>query len=236
MAIITLVFGREILGTRDIDTDKLIIGRADDCDITVDNLAVSRHHAIIEKAEGVFTIKDLDSNNGTFVNGQRIGSPTVLNFGDEIGIGKHTLVFDSHSKKVIPGHSSTSSGGTQPDMDAAARGTMFVEPKQMEKIQEKVTATRKAHLEIPGTQDKIIVLEKSDVVFGKASNCDVVISGFFVSRRHAILSHLQKGFQLINFAVLSPTRVNGMVIDSTLLCNGDEIKIGKSRFIFRAGK
>ncbi len=235
MAIITLVFGRDILGTYDVAKDKMIIGRADDCEIVIDNLAVSRHHAIIEKEEGVFTINDLDSNNGTFLNGQRITEPTTLSFGDEIGIGKHVLVFDSHSRRSRALDVS-SIGEARPDMDSPDRGTMFVEPEKMDKIQKKVSATRKAHLKVKGADEatSLIPLEKSDVVFGKAHDCDVKIKGLFASRRHAILSHLENGFQLTNLASFSPTRVNGIRIESAFLCDGDDISMARSSFTFHS--
>ncbi len=235
MAILTLLFGREVLETYEICKEKLIIGRAEDCDIEIDNLAVSRHHAIIEKQDGIFTINDLDSNNGTFVNGQRIQESAPLTFGDEIGIGKHVLVFDSHSRKVKPSDAVPANAGAQPDMDLAGRGTMFVEPEMMQKIQKKGTVARKAHLLIKdGVTDngKIIPLEKGDIVFGKTSDCDVRIKGLFASRRHAILSRLEKGYQVTNLAVLSPTRVNGIKIESAFLCDGDEIAMAGSAFVF----
>jgi len=235
MAILTLVFGREVLGTYDISKESMIIGRADDCDIVIDNLAVSRHHSIIEKREGVFTINDLDSNNGTFVNGQPITEPTALNFGDEIGLGKHVLVFDSHSRK---GKSvqAASMGERLPDMDMTERGTMLVEPEKMQKIQAKVTTARKAHIQIKdaGGAGSMILLEKSDIVFGKAADCDIKIRGFFASRRHAILSRLENGHQLTNLAIFSPTRVNGIGIESAFLCDGDQITMGKSTFVFHS--
>jgi pSer/pThr/pTyr-binding forkhead associated (FHA) protein len=235
MAILTLVFGRDVLGMHEIDTEKVVVGRADDSDVTIDNLAVSRHHAIIEKVDGGYSITDLDSNNGTFVNGRRINTPSALSFGDEIGIGKHILVFDSHSKKIRPARPH-SAGEARPEMDAGGRGTMFVEPAQMEKIQEKVVASRKAHLETLGSSNGLIVLEKNDVTFGKDPNSDIVVNGFFTARRHAMLSRIENGFQITNFAILSPARVNGIVIDATLLCDKDEIKVGKKTFIFRSGR
>ena len=82
----------------------------------------------------------------------------------------------------------------------------------------------------------MIVIDKSDLTFGKAPECDIVVSGFFASRRHATLSRLEKGFRLTNFAILSPTRVNGAVIDSTILCDGDEIRISNNKFIFHSGQ
>ncbi|GAB4350680.1 MAG: hypothetical protein Kow0099_34400 [Candidatus Abyssubacteria bacterium] len=234
MAILTLVFGREVLGTYDITKDKTIIGRAEDCDIVIDNLAVSRHHSIIERKEGIFTINDLDSNNGTFINGQRITEPTPLNFGDEIGIGKHVLVFDSHSRKIRPEKAPVAEA--QRDMDSTERGTLYVEPQALEKIQRKSTATRKAHLRpiTPSGMQDPITIDKSDIVFGRAPDCDVKIRGLFASQRHAILSRLENGFHLTNLAVFSRTRVNGVKVESAYLCDGDEITLGKSKFTFHS--
>ncbi|RJP18975.1 MAG: FHA domain-containing protein [Candidatus Abyssobacteria bacterium SURF_5] len=233
MAILTLVFGRDILGTFDVNRNKMIIGRADDCDIVIDNLAVSRHHAIIEKNDGSVLINDLDSNNGTFINGQKIIGSTALNFGDEIGIGKHVLVFDSHAKKRKPLDAPIKEA--LPDMDSPERGTMLVEPKSMEKIQKKVSASRKAHLRLKnGHNDVLIRLDKADLFFGKASECDVKIGGFFCSRKHAAIKRVENGYQVINFAVLSPTRLNGTRVQSAFLCDGDEIKMGGNTFLFHS--
>lgn len=236
MAILTLVFGRDILGTFAVNKHKIIIGRAEDCDIVIDNLAVSRHHAIIEKKGIDITVNDLDSNNGTFINGQRILAATPLSFGDEIGIGKHILAFDSHSKRTNPPDTSTV-GEALPDMDSPARGTMFVEPDKMEKIQKKVAATFKAHLKVVGSSSAngLISPEKTDTIFGKSDDCDIKIRGLFASRHHAVLSRTDKGFLLMNLAILSPTKVNGLRIEGTVfLCDGDEISMGRSKFIFHS--
>jgi len=57
---------------RPLPTKTLRIGRAEDNDIVVADPAVSRHHAELRNAAGVYHIADLGSNNGTYVNGQRI--------------------------------------------------------------------------------------------------------------------------------------------------------------------
>jgi len=237
MAILTLVFGRDILGTFDVNGDRMIIGRADDCEIVIDNLAVSRHHAIIERKDGGFQIKDLDSNNGTFVNGHRITEGTSLNFGDEIGIGKHVIVFDSHSKKQqLP--DSLLMKEAVPDMDSPARGTMFVEPEKMAKIQKKGNTARKAHLLMKenGHAETMMPLDQKDVVFGKSPECDIKIKGFFCSRRQAILSRLENGFEITHMGIFSSTKVNGVPIQSAFLCDGDEITMGKTAFIFHSDR
>ncbi len=71
----------------------IIIGRSTDCDITIDDVAASRHHVEVRRAGMGFFWKDLGSTNGTLVN----GSPMlegVLDHGDRIQIGETVLRFE----------------------------------------------------------------------------------------------------------------------------------------------
>ncbi len=65
------------------------VGRAPDCRIVIHDAAVSRHHALIlVDSSGSVSIKDLDSKNGTLVNGRRIGrSPVKVTRGVELAFG-----------------------------------------------------------------------------------------------------------------------------------------------------
>jgi DNA-binding winged helix-turn-helix (wHTH) protein len=65
-----------------------IIGRTAEADICIDRTEVSRCHARIFVAGTTATIEDLDSKNGTYVNGERLEQPTLLSNGDEIWIGR----------------------------------------------------------------------------------------------------------------------------------------------------
>ena len=69
-----------------------VIGRAPDAAIQCDVTGVSRHHARIVLANGTATLEDLDSKNGTHLNNTRVTS-APLSDGDEIRLGKATLVF-----------------------------------------------------------------------------------------------------------------------------------------------
>ena len=71
---------------------KTLIGRSPECEIFLDDVTVSRRHAELERAEDTFTIRDLGSLNGTYVNRRRIES-TVLDDDDEVQIGKYRLAF-----------------------------------------------------------------------------------------------------------------------------------------------
>jgi DNA-binding winged helix-turn-helix (wHTH) protein len=68
-----------------------IAGRDADCALAIDGTTVSRRHARITVAHGAATIADLDSTNGTHVNGTRISAPTRLVPGDEFALGSEVL-------------------------------------------------------------------------------------------------------------------------------------------------
>lgn len=69
------------------------VGRHEASDILLDDVSVSRHHALFTRtASGRITLRDLNSLNGTYVNGERV-EETVLHSADEVQIGKFKLVF-----------------------------------------------------------------------------------------------------------------------------------------------
>ena len=72
--------------------ERTTIGRSPDCAIFLDDVTVSRNHAILIQRDGSFVIEDQGSLNGTFVNRRRIES-TTLGDGDELQIGKYRLTF-----------------------------------------------------------------------------------------------------------------------------------------------
>jgi DNA-binding winged helix-turn-helix (wHTH) protein len=68
-----------------------LAGRDDACALVMDASTVSRHHARITVISGTATIEDLESTNGTHVNGTRISGPTRLGFEDELALGSEVL-------------------------------------------------------------------------------------------------------------------------------------------------
>ena len=75
--------------------DRTTIGRSPDNDIFLDDVTVSRKHAVVLQSGGELQIEDLGSLNGTFVNRRRIDVATRLESGDEVQIGKYRLSFIS---------------------------------------------------------------------------------------------------------------------------------------------
>jgi hypothetical protein len=81
----------EILGT-----DGAVLGRSRDCDITLEDANVSRHHAEVRPSGGSWVVRDLGSTNGVKVNGRRVdpSRPQSLKSGDVVELGTSRLTFD----------------------------------------------------------------------------------------------------------------------------------------------
>jgi DNA-binding winged helix-turn-helix (wHTH) protein len=78
------------LGTFLLQEGASVLGREKGVAVVLDAPGVSRRHARIEVKEGRAVLEDLDSKNGTFVNGERLGTARVLEDGDVLRLGKRT--------------------------------------------------------------------------------------------------------------------------------------------------
>ncbi len=83
-----------------LDRDAVLIGRNSDCDIVLDPKSVSRRHASVFRKGLVFELHDLRSTQGTFVDGQRISDPVVLQDGMTVKIGEVLLAFSNRTVQI----------------------------------------------------------------------------------------------------------------------------------------
>lgn len=116
MAKLILTLDGAFLGEHDIDKDTLTIGRRPSNDVHIDNLAISGSHAVVRTLGNDFFLEDLDSTNGTIVNGRSI-KKHLLQHGDLIELGKYHLKFANEA--VV--HAAP---GTQDDFEK----TMIIRP------------------------------------------------------------------------------------------------------------
>jgi pSer/pThr/pTyr-binding forkhead associated (FHA) protein len=107
-------FDDQMLKSVLLDRETFAIGRHNSNDLVIDNLGVSRKHAVIHRRAGKFILEDQSSVNGTFVNSQRV-QEKELELGDEIVIGKHALRF--RRCEFVPG--AALAGGQTMLIDAA---------------------------------------------------------------------------------------------------------------------
>jgi len=78
--------------TYPLRADRVTIGRHPDSDVFLDDVTVSRNHAVVVREGEAFVISDQGSLNGTYVNRRRIERQTLLD-GDELQVGKYKLTF-----------------------------------------------------------------------------------------------------------------------------------------------
>ncbi len=85
-----LTFNRKTLQEINLTEPKVLIGRSDLCDISIESRFVSKHHALLVRTDDALHLLDLNSTNGTFVNSERIKSK-VLRHDDVISVGNHGI-------------------------------------------------------------------------------------------------------------------------------------------------
>ena len=103
--------------------DRTTLGRRPYNDIVIDNLAVSGEHAVIQIIDGEAVLEDLNSTNGTYINGKAVKKQSLQN-NDTIEIGKYKIRFQSDQagagfdKTMVVKPASSASGGPGASMPA----------------------------------------------------------------------------------------------------------------------
>lgn len=100
------------------------IGRLADNTIVIDSPAVSSHHASVVNDNGMLAVEDLQSTNGTFVNGVRVSRKT-LKHGDVVQVGEHQLVLDQMAEADTKG---SEDAGPSTGTDGA---TVFIDKRTL---------------------------------------------------------------------------------------------------------
>jgi pSer/pThr/pTyr-binding forkhead associated (FHA) protein len=234
MVELTLTFERKPIKSYQLDKPIILIGRDPTCDIQIDNVGISRHHARIEKKNDIFMLSDLASGNGTFVNGKRITSYN-LNNGDEIGLWNYSVVFKAFEQVSDSAPSAAPEKPAAPKIDLDM--TIAIDRNQLEMKQKERGSMIRGYLafEEKGHGNRFFSLLKSTTFWGKDSFCDFKLSGFFIMPKHAMIVRDESGFRFINFASHSQGLINNMVKPDYRLKDGDTIKIGNILYKFFNG-
>jgi pSer/pThr/pTyr-binding forkhead associated (FHA) protein len=195
------------------------IGRLDSNDICIKEQHVSRQHAVINYRDGIFTITDLGSANGTFVNDNRVEEPFPLASGDEIRLYVPLLSF---SAAVSP----------EDQLLAETQGTLIAA----------VPNTGKGRLVITnGPQEgESIPLLLNHITIGRAvtnAAWQVCLQDPSVSRPHARMELVDNVWVIYDLGSANGTLVNNTQINEKgrALYDGDVITLGATIALFRAG-
>ncbi len=235
MPTLTLKFKDNVISEYVLEKDKsLNIGRREDNNIIIDNLAVSGHHAKIDSVGDGFLLTDLQSKNGSFVNEQYVSSHW-LQHGDVVTIGKHSLVFKYKDNETRPeiAHQEDMDQTMVMDTDAyksmLAKSTPNAASLPAAKIQISEPAAVLSFIS-GGTGE--VEISKKLLKIGKASTNDIVVSGFLVGQVSTTISKRPSGFFLSHESGSKP-KVNGTSISESIkLKDFDVIEIGSAKMRF----
>ena len=99
----------------ELTKDVITLGRDITNDIVINDPEVSRHHCRFTRAPSGYTLEDLGSTNGTFVNGQRLSAARSLSNGDMVGLGETvTMAYEGAALPVGIGSNRTVVGAPPP--------------------------------------------------------------------------------------------------------------------------
>ncbi len=204
---------------------QLSIGRGQDCDITIDNKAISRRHVSLAFQNGIYFVSDLGSTNGTLVNGRKITVDEPVSEEDRIEFGKFTL--SPAVREDDEQGTGTSAAAGDLDMNDE---TIFVRPQAASKprkaFQPKSRGPRLTVIQGSGQPDKLALQGKSSIKIGKAEDCDLIVKGWFIAPAQCYIIKQDKGYCLIPQKSWAATLVNGIKTSRERpLRSGDIIKI-----------
>ncbi|RPI78012.1 MAG: FHA domain-containing protein [Desulfobacteraceae bacterium] len=233
MARLILMFNKQVIKEYPFMKDSLTIGRKEDNTIMIDNLAVSGYHARIDKAGSDYLITDLQSTNGTFVNDKKVSSHKLIH-GDNIAIGKHSILFVSSEKaKEKPDEKDKKMDLDKTMMlDTVKQRELLSKQKEMpspNKISEKIGMISF----IDNSKMGDIELVKKLTKIGKADACEIKLAGMLIGSTAATISRRPNGYAIAFAGGMAKLKVNGEVIkDTQALKDFDTIEIGSYKFQF----
>jgi pSer/pThr/pTyr-binding forkhead associated (FHA) protein len=184
---------------------RLTVGRHPRCDVVLSDPQVSARHAAIERTRQGHVLTDLNSKNGTYVDGQRVHQ-TILQGGERLRLGQTELLFNAQRPGVA---------NSTPSRRRAARSAHVAV--------------------LAGDQEFARYPVSAGLVLGRHQGCSVDLrSDALVSRRHARLDYRNGQWIITDLSSDNQTFVNGHPVTAQALQNGDEIQLGNTRMRFYA--
>jgi predicted component of type VI protein secretion system len=245
MAKLYLKFNEAVLKEFSLSQGNLTIGRLPDNTVQVDNPAVSSHHARVYWETDHYVLEDLNSLNGTFINNRRVSKAT-LKEGDQVLVGKHTLVFKDEWHEDAPAPGADTGAAATMRMMPAMDATMVLDTK---KAKDMLTAPHGADDSPVPTRERIgvltimagkttdsrYVLSSKLNVIGKSDMASIKLRGWFAPKVAAVINRRDHKYFIAASEKDIKVKVNGQQIAGQKeLFEGDMIEVAgvKANFSF----
>lgn len=200
---------------------EITFGRVSTNEIVIDNPDISRRHARLVKIENGYQIEDLGSSNGTYVNGERISAPRILQPGDQVRLGQSVEFTYEHQGVAA---ATAEKMATIVERQGAREATVLGEdlPEMPPSTPPTLTIT------VAGQKPMTYHLTQPAIRIGRAPDNDIVIDSRIVSRYHARLEQTTRGYQLVSLPeATNPIYLDGRPLPATHpLADGNLMRIG----------
>lgn len=194
--------------------DEYSIGRAEHNTVRLTERNISRSHARVYKHADKWTLEDLNSYNGCFINGVRVGGQHALEHGDLIQLGDYRLEIldDAVTAAELPDVGTGNRPATVPGIPRSQ--TLLGQPDRL------VMLVGPA----PGTEYPLVGERR---VIGRGEECDIVINHGSVSRVHAEIRAFGDGrYELLDRDSANGVRINGVELKRALIDARDMLELG----------
>jgi len=206
----------------DLEQDRVTLGRGVGADVRLPHATVSEQHAIVRLEADGYVIVDGESTNGTRVNGDKLvpGRKKKLRDGDRIDLGVYSVLFEGARLSVETITAERTAELARRLFRASQRGSQ-------------VQGARLVLLGGPQVGKSTSVPDPPrKLVIGPAESCQIVLSDPDVSREHAEVARDLDGVSIKNLGSKNGVVVQGHTVQQRRLRDGDEIILGKTRFLF----
>lgn len=212
-----------------LNQGRILIGRTEDCEVELPSRSVSRSHAEITSEDEDYFLTDLNSGNGTGLNGKKVraGEKHLLRSGDLIRIEEYDIRF------FLDDESTTSDLEEDTDTD-------ILEIKLLKKMMRALDSEDTPSLEVlaGSSSGQRIFLKEQDhpFIIGRDEACDLSLAENVLSRRHVQLEHKWGGVVITDLSSKNGTFVNNEPVQEKLLHDGDRILLGTLKILYRNPK
>ncbi|NMC62725.1 MAG: FHA domain-containing protein [SAR324 cluster bacterium] len=182
---------------------EILIGRSNQCVVRLDSPEISSQHAKMGFEKGEFWIEDLGSTNGTFLNGQQIGTKTYINAGVPLVLGREISIVAVDSDEMVESVMNISTGKT---------GTALPPPRRA--YPALICVSERAR------PSRVVIPQNSTIKIGRDPASDMSLGVPHVSRTHCLISRSHD-----NEIIVKDQSTNGTYYEEGVLERGDSLSI-----------
>ncbi len=228
MGYIRVYRGNDLTNQFELGEEQVTIGRTEGNTLVLLGEGVSRQHAAIEFENGEYYIVDLGSQNGVFLNNEKVVK-SKLKYWDEVQI--HNFVIKFMAKQ---GLSAKKDANTQTGQESESDKTKFfkiTDEKQLDDLRKKTKECFINCTDEAGVVKKILI-KKPKIAIGKSKDADLRVSGWFAPGICATIERHGNSFELVPRKRGKVSYQNRPVLGPTKLLDGSVFSVRGREFKF----